>query len=68
MPKFSFMIWGCVNFNVVVTITVVDGNVTAPKYIDIIDEHLWPVVARDFPWNGIFTSFRMTMRQEIART
>jgi hypothetical protein len=45
------MIWGCVTFNGVGTITVVDGNVNAQKYIDIIDEHLWPVVARHYPRN-----------------
>ena len=45
-PKFNLMIWGCVTFNSVGTITVVDGNINSQKYyIDIIDEHLWPVVA-----------------------
>jgi hypothetical protein len=42
---------GCVTFNGVGTITVVDGNANAQRYIDIIDEHLWPVVARHYPRN-----------------
>lgn len=48
-PKFSLMVWGCITFNEVGTITVVDGNVNAQKYIDILEEQLWPVVVRHFP-------------------
>ena len=48
-PKFSLMVWGCIIFNGVGTITVVDGNVNAQKYIDILEEQLWPVVVRHFP-------------------
>ena len=51
-PKFSLMIWGCVTFNGEGTITVVDGNINAQNNIDIIDEHLWPVVARYFLRNN----------------
>lgn len=50
-PKFSLIIWDCVTFNDMGTITVVNGNINARKYIDIIaDEHLWLVV-RHFPQN-----------------
>ena len=37
-PKFSLMIWGCVTYNGVGTITVVDGNMNAQKYIETLDE------------------------------
>lgn len=51
-PKFSLMIWGCITFDGVGTVTVLDGNINAQKYINIIDEQLWPVIARHFPRNN----------------
>lgn len=48
-PKFSLMVWGCITFNGVGTITVIDGIVNAQRYIDILEAHLWPVVVRHFP-------------------
>ena len=50
--KFSLMIWGCITWDGVGTLTVVDGNINANKYIEIVDSELWPVVARHFPRNN----------------
>ncbi|CAG2206254.1 unnamed protein product [Mytilus edulis] len=50
--KYSLMIWGCITYHGVGTITVVEGNINALKYIDIIDNNLWPVVVRHFPDNN----------------
>lgn len=47
-PKFSLMVWGCINFYGVGTITVVDGNINAQRYIGILEAHLQPVV-QHFP-------------------
>ncbi|VDI72283.1 Hypothetical predicted protein [Mytilus galloprovincialis] len=43
------MIWGCICWNGVGTLTPVEGNINAVKYQEILDEHLWPVIARHFP-------------------
>lgn len=50
--KFSLMIWACITWNGVGTLTVVDGNINAQKYIEILDSQLWPVVAAHFPDNN----------------
>lgn len=42
------MIWGCITFNGVGTICRVYGNINSAKYIDILENNLWPVVARHF--------------------
>jgi hypothetical protein len=42
------MFWGCISY-----FGVVDGNINSEKYISILDDNLWPVVARYFannPW------------------
>ena len=31
------------------TITVVDGNMNAQKYIETLEDYLWPVIVRHFP-------------------
>ena len=49
----SVMFWGCVCFNGVGTLTSVDGNINTDKYIETLDQNLWPVIARNFgndPW------------------
>jgi hypothetical protein len=43
------MIWGCITYDGVGTITVVDGNINEQQYIVILDNNLWPVVVRHFP-------------------
>lgn len=49
--RLDLMIWGCIAYNGVGTLCVVDGNINAQKYIEIIDSHLWPVFAAHFPSN-----------------
>jgi hypothetical protein len=34
------------------TLCKVQGNINAQKYINILDNHLWPVIARHFPANN----------------
>ncbi|CAC5377441.1 unnamed protein product [Mytilus coruscus] len=45
----SLMIWGCITYEGVGTITVVTGNINALKYIEIVGNFVWPVIARHFP-------------------
>lgn len=49
--KISVMIWGCITYHVVGTFDRVNGNINSEKYIDILDNNMWPVVARHFPDN-----------------
>lgn len=48
-PVVSVMFWGCVTFDGVGTFVPVNGTINSQKYTDILDEHLWPVVAKTFP-------------------
>lgn len=48
-PCYEVMIWGCVTWEGVGTVTAVNGNINAEKYQEILDENLWPAVARHFP-------------------
>ncbi|CAC5380437.1 unnamed protein product [Mytilus coruscus] len=53
--RLSLMIWGCITYEGVGTITVVTGNINALKYIEIVDNFVWPVIARHFPgYNYIY--------------
>lgn len=49
--RLSIMIWGCVCFQGVGTLTDVQGNINAKKYLQIIENNIWPVIARHFPNN-----------------
>ena len=42
------MIWGCITYEGVGTLTVVDCNINAQKYIEVVDNFVWPVIARHF--------------------
>ena len=42
--KISLMIWGCICYDGVGSLTAVEGNINSAKYIDILDKNLWPVV------------------------
>jgi hypothetical protein len=42
------MIWGCITYEGVGTLTVVDGNINAQKYIEVVDNFVWSVIARHF--------------------
>ena len=46
--KFSVMIWGCICWEGVGTLTKVCGNINSEKYVSIVDENIWPVIARHF--------------------
>ena len=50
--RLGVMIWGCVTFNEVGTLDFLGGSINALKYIDILDDNLWPVVARRFTQNN----------------
>ena len=43
--KFSVMFWGCISYYGVVVV----GNLNSEKYINILDDNLWPVIAQQFP-------------------
>ena len=43
------MIWGCITNQGIGTLTPVEGTVNSAKYINILEENLWPVKARHFP-------------------
>ena len=43
------MIWGCICYDVVGTLTNVNGNINSQKYIEILENNLWPVNVRHFP-------------------
>ena len=60
--KFSAMFWGCITYLGVGTLTPVDGNITcnSEKYFLILDEKLWPFVARHFANN------RWTLQEDNA--
>jgi len=44
----STMFWGCFCYHKVGTLTPVTGNIKTDKYISILDDNVWPVVARHF--------------------
>ena len=47
------MFWGCITHKGTGVIVPVEGNINSRKYINILDECLWPVVTKDFgndPW------------------
>ena len=49
---FKVMIRGCITWNGVGTLCFVDGNITAEKYMKLLEENLWPVIARHFSYGG----------------
>lgn len=52
--KLEVMIWGCICWNGVGTLARVEGNINAAKYQEVLEENLWPVLARHFPTGGYF--------------
>ena len=50
--RLGVIIWGCITFNGVGTLDFVEGNINALKYTDILEDNLWPVVARRFLQNN----------------
>lgn len=49
--RLSIMIWGCVCIWGIRTLTYVEGNINAKKYIELLNNNLWPVSARHIPDN-----------------
>ena len=47
--KFGVMVWGCISYNGVGTLAYVKGTLNAQGYQDILEKHLWPIVAKYFP-------------------
>ena len=50
--RVSLMVWGCICYEGVGTLTGVEGNINAAKYIEILEDNLWPVIAQHFPHNN----------------
>ena len=46
------MFWGCISYNGTGTLTPVQGNIDSGKYIEVLDQHLWPLIAKEFPNGG----------------
>jgi len=42
------MFWGCISYFGVGTLVPIDGHIDSQKYIDILEENLWPVVYKYF--------------------
>ena len=42
--KISLMIWGCIFYHGVGTLTAVEGSINSVKYIDILENKPWPVI------------------------
>lgn len=49
--RLGVMVWGCVCLKGVCTLTDVQGNINAQKCLQIIENNIWPVIARHFPNN-----------------
>jgi hypothetical protein len=45
----SLMIWGCITFNGVGTLMTMNGKINTAKYIEILEDNLWPVIVRHYP-------------------
>ena len=45
------MIWGCLSFKRIGTLTDVKGNINSQIYIDVLENKLWLVIARHFADN-----------------
>jgi hypothetical protein len=51
-PKLSIMIWGCITSKGVGTLYMTEENINAEHYKVILDEMVWPVIAKNFPDNN----------------
>ena len=49
--RIGVTIWGCITHNGVGTLAFVAGNINSDKYIEILEDNLWPVIACHFPKN-----------------
>ena len=46
--KLSAMFWGCVTYSGVGTLVSISGNMDSEKYIETLDENLWPAIVKHF--------------------
>lgn len=49
--RMSLMLLGCITYEGMGTLTIVNGNINASKFIDIIEKNVWPIIARHFTNN-----------------
>ena len=49
VKRLSLMIWGCITYNGIGLISVLNGNMNAQNYLDVLENNLWPIFARHFP-------------------
>jgi hypothetical protein len=59
------MFWGCICKDGAGTITDVEGNINSAKYIDILDNNLWPVVAKFENNQWIFQDDNAQVHQSV---
>lgn len=48
-PSYEVMVWGCISWHGVGTITTVNGNINAKKYQQTLNDNFWSVIAQHFP-------------------
>ena len=46
--KVSCMFWGCITYDGIGVLVPVDGNLNSTKYIELLDNSLWPVIVKIF--------------------
>ena len=51
-PGVSVMFWGCINFAEIGILTEISDTMDTTKYIETLDNNLWPVIAKDLPKGG----------------
>jgi len=42
------MVWRSIPYYDVATLVIVDGHMNSEKYIDVLDGHLWVLIAKHF--------------------
>ena len=47
-PKIQVMIWGCITWLGVGTISIIDGTLDSRGYLELLENNLWPEVAKHF--------------------
>lgn len=50
----KLMVWGCITYDGVGTLSMVNGNMNSEKYIDTLENKLWPVIAKNFGANPYY--------------
>jgi hypothetical protein len=40
------MVWGCLTYYGVGTLAFIDGNMNSQKYVQTLDDNIWPVVTK----------------------